>query len=603
MQSLVNFTIITSIALSGCLVFSLVGIHLFPIFAAPIVWSTGTDMPTPRSEAAYASLGTKIYVIGGAGNTSPGNKNIVEAYDSSSNKWITGISSLPVAVNHAAADSYNGKIYVVGGYLDDRVPTNRLFIYDPSQNTWSEGASMPTTRAALTAKFINGILYAVGGANLDFKKLSTNEAYNPSTNTWSSKAPMPTARNHLSSAVVEGKLYAIGGRTSGPSGNLNANEAYNPSTNTWSSKAPMPTARGGIASAAINGNIYTFGGEAPTFVFDKNERYDTSTNTWSSEASLPTARHGLTAVAFGSKIYIIGGGLQAGTSKPATGVNEIFQTDSQSPPPADTTPPQITIISPSNGSTITGSSSSAAIDISGTSSDNDGGSRVKLVELQLDNDGFSTATPNSSEDWSKWTGSKTVTTAGSHTITARATDNAGNTKSSMVKINVDLSQGDTTTTTKIYSVPGTSSYSTLMTGDSDRVGEVLTSSSSLVGKSISEITVILKKSGAPSGTVSVVVRDGQDDSTAIKFGGIDTSELTTSDKSFTLRATSSHTFKSSDKVLVEWSGTGSSTDQILVKRNGVDAFDGTNTYLVGHKGTSYTNSNSRDLAGDWSGPN
>ena len=53
-----------------------------------------------------------------------------------------------------------------------------------------------------------------------------------------------------------------------------------------------------------------------------------------------------------------------------------------------------------------------------------------------------------------------------------------------------------------------------MTGDSDRVGEVPTSSFSLVGKSISEITVILKKSGSPSGTISVVVRDGQDDSTA-----------------------------------------------------------------------------------------
>ena len=108
---------------------------------------------------------------------------------------------------------------------------------------------MPTARAACN-KIINGILYAVGGANSEFKKLSTNEAYDPSTNTWSTKAPMPTARNHLSSAVVDGKLYAIGGRTSGPSGNLNANEAYDPSTNTWSTKAPMPTARGGLASAA-----------------------------------------------------------------------------------------------------------------------------------------------------------------------------------------------------------------------------------------------------------------------------------------------------------------------------------------------------------------
>ena len=599
-----NYTIITSIAVIGCLVLSIVGIHLIPIFATPNNWSSGTDIPTPRSESAYASLGTKIYVIGGTGNTAPGNKKIVEAYDSSSNTWTTSIASLPVALNHPAADSYNGKIYVVGGYLDDRIATNRLFIYDPSQNVWNEGASMPTARAALAAKFINGILYAVGGANSEFKKLSTNEAYDPSTNSWSAKAPMPTARNHLSSAVVDGKLYAIGGRTSGPSGNIKSNEAYDPSTNSWSAKAPMPTARGGLASAAINGNIYSFGGEAPTLVFNTNEKYDTSTNTWSTEASLPTARHGLTGVALGSKIYVIGGGLEPTTSKPATGVNEIFQTQAQSPPPEeeDTVPPQITIVSPSNGATITGSPSGVTIDISGTSSDNDGGSQVDLVEVQLDNDGLSAAIPNSSEDWSQWTASKTITMAGSHTITAKATDNAGNTKSSTVEINVVVPQ-DETTRTKIYSAAGTNSYSTIATGDSDRAGEILTSSSSLVGKSISEVTVVLKKSGSPSGTISVLVRSGQDDSRALEFGTIAASDLTTSDKSFTLKAASSYIFKSKDKVLVEWSGTGSSADQVLVKRNGADAFDGTNTYLVGHKGTSYTNSNSRDLAGDWYGPN
>ena len=540
----------------GCLVLSIVGIHLIPVFATPNDWSSGTDIPTPRSESAYASLGTKIYVIGGTGNTAPGNKKIVEAYDSSSNTWTTSIASLPVALNHPAADSYNGKIYVVGGYLDDRIATNRLFIYDPSQNVWNEGASMPTARAALAAKFINGILYAVGGANSEFKKLSTNEAYDPSTNS-------------------------------------------------WSAKAPMPTARGGLASAAINGNIYSFGGEAPTLVFNTNEKYDTSTNTWSTEASLPTARHGLTGVALGSKIYVIGGGLEPTTSKPATGVNEIFQTQAQSPPPEeeDTVPPQITLVSPSNGATITGSPSGVTIDISGTSSDNEGGSQVELVEVQLDNDGLSAATPNSSEDWSQWTASKTITMAGSHTITAKATDNAGNTKSSTVEINNVVVPQDETTRTKIYSVTGTNSYSILTTGDSDRAGEILTSSSSLAGKSISEVTVVLKKSGSPSGTISVLVRSGQDDSRALEFGTIAASELTTSDKSFTLKAVSSYIFKSKDKVLVEWSGTGSSADQVLVKRNGADAFDGTNTYLVGHKGTSYTNSNSRDLAGDWYGPN
>lgn len=192
--------------------------------------------------------------------------------------------------------------------------------------------------------------------------------------------------------------------------------------------------------------------------------------------------------------------------------------------------------------------------------------------------------------------------AGSHTITAKATDNAGNTKSSTIEINNVVVPQDETTRTKIYSVTGTNSYS-ILTRDSDRAGKILTSSSSLVGKSISEVTLVLKKSGSPSGTVSVVVRSGLDDSTAIEFGVIDASELTTSDKSFTLKAASSYIFKSKDKVLVEWSGTGSSVDQVLVKRNGADAFDGTNTYLVGHKGARYTNNNSRDLSRDWYGPN
>lgn len=225
-----------------------------------------------------------------------------------------------------------------------------------------------------------------------------------------------------------------------------------------------------------------------------------------------------------------------------------------------------------------------------------------MVEVQLDNDGFSAAIPNSSEDWSQWTASKTITMAGSHTITAKATDNAGNTKSSTVEINVVVPQ-DETTRTKIYSAAGTNSYSTIATGDSDRAGEILTSSSSLVGKSISEVTLVLKKSGSPSGTISVLVRSGQDDSRALEFGTIAASDLTTSDKSFTLKAASSYIFKSKDKVLVEWSGTGSSADQVLVKRNGADAFDGTNTYLVGHKGARYTNNNSRDLSRDWYGPN
>jgi N-acetylneuraminic acid mutarotase len=76
---------------------------------------------------------------------------------------------LPHPLHHTAATSFDGKIYVVGGFLDSQwTPSNRLFIYDPLKNQWHESKQMPTARGALTANFINGIYIML----LD--KLTTN---------------------------------------------------------------------------------------------------------------------------------------------------------------------------------------------------------------------------------------------------------------------------------------------------------------------------------------------------------------------------------------------------------------------------------------------
>jgi N-acetylneuraminic acid mutarotase len=296
-------------------------------------WTKGANMPTPRSEVAGAALGEKIYIIGGFRNI--GNKlvntNIVEVYDTEKNTWSTA-PQLPVALNHVGAASYNNKLYVVGGYLDKEIPSNKLFIFDPATNKWQEGKPMPTARAALTANFINGTLYAVGGVSSS-GTLKTNEAYNPQTNTWTEKKPMPTVRHHLASAVVDGKLYAIGGRITSILSffvNLNANEVYNPSQDTWNILEPMPSKRSGLAASVVNGSIYLFGGEHPFGTFNKNEKYDPKINKWTSEAPMPTARHGLAAVAINDKIYVIAGGPKPGIlidilpSLTVSNINEIF---------------------------------------------------------------------------------------------------------------------------------------------------------------------------------------------------------------------------------------------------------------------------------------
>ena len=114
-----------------------------------------------------------------------------------------------------AAATYNGKLFVVGGYIiveGQRTPTNKSFIYDPSVDKWKEIKSMPTSRGALTANFINDILYVIGGQDSSRKTMGNNEAYDLKTDIWTEKQPMPTKRHHLASAGLDGKLYVVGGR-------------------------------------------------------------------------------------------------------------------------------------------------------------------------------------------------------------------------------------------------------------------------------------------------------------------------------------------------------------------------------------------------------
>jgi hypothetical protein len=87
---------------------------------------------------------------------------------------------------------------------------------------------------------------------------------------------------------------------------------------------------------------------------------------------------------------------------------------------ADSTPPSITITSPSAGSSLP----RGTINFLGTSSDNTGGAGVRDVYTSLDGGTYRIAT--STNNWSNWSTGYRIQQVGSHTVTARATDKAGN---------------------------------------------------------------------------------------------------------------------------------------------------------------------------------
>lgn len=288
-------------------------------------WTRGADMLTPRTDFCAASLNEKIYTIDGFNNQGKSSFK-VEYYYPKTNTWNTS-SPLPLPLDHAAVATYNGSLYVVGGYRSSNVlatvPSDKLFIYNPLTDNWTEGKPLPKARGALTANFIDGTMYAVGGVD-DSGVSNSNTAYDPVVNEWTAKKPMPTAREHLASAVVDGKLYVVGGRIGDLEHNLDTNEVYNPINDSWTRLDPIPSNRGGLAAASTTGgDMYVFGGEENAGTFNNNEKYDPESNEWIVESPMPTARHGLSAVTVDNKIYVIGGGPEPGLI--VGGLNEIFQ--------------------------------------------------------------------------------------------------------------------------------------------------------------------------------------------------------------------------------------------------------------------------------------
>lgn len=301
-------------------------------------WSIGKNMSTARNELTAVELNGKIYAIGGEDIAAGGGqKNTVEAYDIDKNNWIEGtVAPMPLPLDHTASAVYDGKIYVIGGFLKDKVPTNRMFVYDPSKNHWEEASPLPSPiGAALNAQFINGLLYVVGGLNASEAPVNTNYAYDPRSNTWTTKAPMPTARHHLQTVVIDGKLYAMGGRILGDGvrsedldssqSNFDRNEMYDPKTDTWTTRQHMLAKISGFtASNASDGNIYVFGGQGLLKDLDSVEKYNPKTDKWTYDTPMPTRRYGLESVSVGDKIYVLGGQYFTHPGKIPLKVNEIF---------------------------------------------------------------------------------------------------------------------------------------------------------------------------------------------------------------------------------------------------------------------------------------
>jgi non-specific serine/threonine protein kinase len=258
-------------------------------------------MPSPRSEVAAAPYRGGIALVGGF---SPGRTSKrADVYFPARRRWRS-LPDLPIATNHAMAASVGGKLYVVGGYGSPRLWVRAAFVFEGMR--WRRLAQMPAPRGAGAAAIVAGRLYVVGGVTPS-GLAETALVLDLRTEQWSTIAG-PTPREHLAAVAAGGKLYALAGRLGGLDANLTTFEAYAPQEGRWSSLPPVPEARSGTGLAHAAGLLVSVGGEGPDYATIASVYgYELATGSWRRLPDLPTPRHGMGVAAIGGRVYAIGG--------------------------------------------------------------------------------------------------------------------------------------------------------------------------------------------------------------------------------------------------------------------------------------------------------
>jgi hypothetical protein len=180
-------------------------------------WTRVSDSPGGLGGSQMVSIGTKLYFI--TQHFSPiGTAFIgINMYDTAANTWNTVVQSGPTAYGFTAVAVVSGKIYFAGGAPSPfaQGDPNRLEVYDPSANAFTQLADMPNGVYKAGATAVNGKLYLVGGCSgASCTIQGGTQVYDPSSNTWTTlSANLQIPRENLGLAALGNDIYAVDGST------------------------------------------------------------------------------------------------------------------------------------------------------------------------------------------------------------------------------------------------------------------------------------------------------------------------------------------------------------------------------------------------------
>ncbi|XP_033109755.1 kelch-like protein 20 [Anneissia japonica] len=127
-------------------------------------WKTLTVMTQPKHHHAVVNLGGFLYVVGGRETTDKHDAPLKTAYryDPRTDSWIQ-IADMILARESFQLGVLDGKIYAVGGRVNENVSLAEVERYNPLSNEWETVAALSSPRRCIAVQSHSKWLFAMGG--------------------------------------------------------------------------------------------------------------------------------------------------------------------------------------------------------------------------------------------------------------------------------------------------------------------------------------------------------------------------------------------------------------------------------------------------------
>ncbi|XP_078380436.1 kelch domain-containing protein 1-like [Oculina patagonica] len=295
-------------------------------------------LPSRDGHCATA-MANRLYVFGGVrwlsdiGEATESNEVLVFDTDSHTLSKIVAGGEVPSARSSATMAGVGSKLYVFGGLSRDCGWLNDLYAFDIETKQWENIAykgTPPSPRDKLTCVAMGTKILFFGGfgpmEDLDTDATEPDQAqfgwfndlfsFDTENCTWEKLAPSftgcPTPRAAHGMCAVGSKLVIFGGRDS--VGRKNDLYILNTETMEWistSTTGRQPEPRSFHTCTAVGNRVLVFGGRSlENAHFDDLHIFDTDTKEWlqpSSSGNKPPARGVHTATLVGDQFILYGG--------------------------------------------------------------------------------------------------------------------------------------------------------------------------------------------------------------------------------------------------------------------------------------------------------